>query len=228
MRNNMKKMSAGGAAESIAKAAKENREDNPMHGAIIYIHGKDGSAEEAEHYKALFEGRDVVGFDYTARSPWEAKEEFQKFFDLILEEYDSVAVIANSIGAFFAMNALSDRCIEKAYFISPIVNMEKLIADMMMWAGVTEEELRNRKEIPTTFGETLSWEYLCYVRTNPVEWAVPTHILYGENDHLTAYETISKFADQIHATLTVMKNGEHWFHTEEQMEFLDHWIGQHV
>lgn len=24
--------------------------------------------------------------------------------------------------------------------------------------------------------------------------------------------------------LTIMKNGEHWFHTEEQMQFLDAWI----
>lgn len=26
------------------------------------------------------------------------------------------------------------------------------------------------------------------------------------------------------AQLTVMQNGEHWFHTEEQMRFLDNWI----
>ena len=26
------------------------------------------------------------------------------------------------------------------------------------------------------------------------------------------------------ATLTVMEGGEHWFHTEEQMDFLDRWI----
>ena len=26
------------------------------------------------------------------------------------------------------------------------------------------------------------------------------------------------------AGLTVMKNGEHWFHTKEEMDFLDQWI----
>ena len=36
--------------------------------------------------------------------------------------------------------------------------------------------------------------------------------------------TISEFAKQANATLTVMKNGEHWFHTDEQMKFLDDWI----
>ena len=63
-----------------------------------------------------------------------------------------------------AMNALSDKQIEKAYFVSPVVNMEKLITNMMFWANVTEDKLRDKKEIKTSFGETLSWDYLCYVR----------------------------------------------------------------
>ena len=93
---------------------------------------------------------------------------------------------------------------------------------------VTEEELQCRKNIPTAFGETLSWEYLCYVKEHPVAWNVPTHILYGDRDSLTSYETISCFADQIGATLTVMKGGEHWFHTDNQMVFLDQWIKRYI
>ena len=197
-----------------------------MNKAIVYIHGKGGSAKEAAHYQSLFADCDVIGFDYTSQSPWEAKDEFPNFFDSIVGEYESVVVIANSIGAFFAMNSLSDRRIEKAFFISPIVNMEKLILDMMQWAGVTEEKLRESGEIETTFGETLSWKYLCYVREHPVAWTVPTHILYGERDHLTSYTTMAEFARQSRAALTVMKDGEHWFHTEEQMKYLDRWIGQ--
>lgn len=37
-------------------------------------------------------------------------------------------------------------------------------------------------------------------------------------------ETISAFAKRTGAELTVMPGGEHWFHTEEQMKFLDAWI----
>lgn len=73
-------------------------------------------------------------------------------------------LIANSIGAYFTMNALGDQRIEKALFISPIVNTEKLITDMMMWAGVTEAELKEKGELATDLGEVLSWEYLTYVR----------------------------------------------------------------
>ena len=54
-------------------------EDNLMNRVIIYIHGKGGNAEEAEHYKTLFKDSDVIGFDYTAQTPWEAKEQFPPF-----------------------------------------------------------------------------------------------------------------------------------------------------
>lgn len=193
---------------------------------VLYIHGKGGSAAEAEHYKPLFPNCDVVGLEYTSQFPWEALNEFPTLFDELCPSYDSVDLIANSIGAFFAMHALSGKQIEKAHFISPVVDMEKLIMDMMGWANVTEDELHNKQTIPTNFGETLSWEYLCYVRANPIQWEVPTRILYGEKDNLTSYRTISAFADQTHASLTVMKNGEHWFHNKEQMDFLDAWISE--
>ena len=195
---------------------------------VLYIHGKGGNAEEAAHYKPLFTDCEVIGFDYTSQTPWKAKEEFPKLYDEACKNARSVELVANSIGALFAMYGLSDRKMERAYFISPIVDMEKLIGDMMLWANVTEEELRTRKEIPTSFGETLSWEYLRYVRENPIVWTIPTHILYGENDNLTSLETISRFANQGNATLTVMKGGEHWFHTEAQMEFLDKWIKRYA
>lgn len=195
-----------------------------MQKAVIYIHGKGGTASEAEHYKTLFVEADVIGFDYQAVTPWEAKEEFQHFFDSIRMKYKTVSIVANSIGAFFTMHALADRNIEKAFLISPIVNMEKLISDMMIWANVTENQLQKEKEIETNFGETLSWKYLCYVREHPITWHIPTKILYGEKDNLTSYETMSEFAAKRGIPLTMMKTGEHWFHTDEQMKFLDAWI----
>lgn len=195
---------------------------------ILYVHGKGGSAGEAQHYRPLFPGSDVVGFDYRAQTPWEAKDEFARFFDLHSAGYHSVILIANSIGAYFSMHALAEKNVSQALFISPIVDMERLITDMMRWAQVTEAELERRQEIPTAFGETLSWPYLCYARAHPVRWNIPTCILYGENDHLTSRETMSGFAEQTGADLTVMEGGEHWFHTTEQMEFLDHWVRRSV
>lgn len=195
-----------------------------MSRAVVYLHGQGGNAQEAKHYESLFADHAVIGFDYAAQSPWEAKEEFLPFFDAVCGRYSSVRVIANSIGAFFAMTALSDHPIEKAYFISPVVDLLRLTEDMMTAANVSEEELRKKGVIETSFGQSLSWEYLSYLREHPIRWEAPTHILYGGRDHLTSLTTIREFAAQTGATLTVMEQGEHWFHTPEQMRFLDDWI----
>ena len=191
---------------------------------VVYVHGKGGSAQEAEHYKPLFAHSEVVGFDYRAENPWQAKEEFPPFFERQRKNCDSLTLIANSIGAYFSLSALTEAHVDNAYFISPVVNMENLIGRMMQWASVTEQELAEKSEIPTSFGETLSWRYLCYVREHPNVWHVPTRILYGEKDHLTPPEIITAFAQKHKVLLTVMPGGEHWFHTEEQMRFLDEWI----
>ena len=195
-----------------------------MKKGMIFIHGKGGNAGEADHYRGLFPAYDVAGFDYKSETPWDAKEEFVQFYDSFCEDHDHVSIIANSLGAFFSLNAWGDRTIEKAYFISPIVNMEKLISDMMQWANVTEEQLKEQGRIETDFGETLSWEYLSWVRNHPVSWNIPTRILYGGKDHMQSIETSRAFAEQIGSDVTVMEDGEHWFHTEEQMAFLDRWI----
>lgn len=195
-----------------------------MKNIVIYVHGKGGSAQEAEHYGTLFPDAEVVGFDYRAQTPWEAKEEFLRFFAGQRERCGSLVLVANSIGAYFSMCASAETLIDRAYFISPIVDMEKLICKMMAWAGVTEQELAEKSEIPTEFGETLSWNYLCYVREHPLHWGVPTCILYGGRDSLTSPETVTAFSERTGAELTVMPDGEHWFHTQRQLQFLDSWI----
>ena len=194
--------------------------------AVLYIHGKGGSAAEGEYYRQLFPGSEVVGLDYQTFTPWETGKEICQAAEALRAEYENITLIANSIGAFFSMHAGIDAMIRRAYFISPIVDMERLILDMMAWAGVTEQDLKERGTVSTAFGEVLSWDYLCWIREHPVRWNAPTRILYGSCDNLTAYETIAAFAEAHGAGLTVMENGEHWFHTEEQMRFLAGWILQ--
>ena len=195
-----------------------------MKDAVLYIHGKGGCAAESDHYKTLFPNCRVTGLDYQSFTPWETGTEIRTAAEELKMEHESIVLIANSIGAYFSMCAGIGHLISRAYFISPIVDMERLILDMMSWADVTEKELEERGVIPTSFGEDLSWKYLCYVREHPVCWTVPTRILYGSQDNLTSYETISAFAKTHGAELTVMEDGEHWFHTDKQMQFLNNWI----
>lgn len=200
-----------------------------MKKATVYIHGKGGSADEANYYKKFFnEEYDVIGFDYKSEFPWEVKNEFQKYFAEIFLKYDEIILIANSIGAYFSFISLSENFIKKAMLISPIVDMEKLILDMMKKLGISEKELYLKKVIDTKFGESLSWEYLSYVRDNPITWNIPSSILYGKNDNITSLTTITNFSNIINANLTIMENGEHWFHTDEQMHFLDNWFKKFI
>ena len=200
-----------------------------MKNAVIYVHGKGGSIDEANHYKKFFnDDYEIIGFDYKAELPWQAKEEFQKYFDFIIPKYNETLLIGNSIGAYFSMISLSEKQIKKAMFISPIVNMENVILNMMKWENVSEEELEAKKIINTSFGESLLWEYLSYVRRNSIIWDIPTSILYGEKDDITPLKTINNFANKINANLTIMSDGEHWFHTEEQISFLDSWFEKSI
>ena len=76
-------------------------------------------------------------------------------------------------------------------------------------------------------------EKCCYIytrkrrfrrRSRSFMWNIPTGILYGKKDDMTSLETITNFAHTINASLTIFDKGEHWFHTEEQMDFLDTWV----
>ena len=51
-----------------------------------------------------------------------------------------ISLFANSLGAYFSLLAYPDEPIEKAWFLSPIVDMQRLIENMMS----SEEELKNK------------------------------------------------------------------------------------
>ena len=195
-----------------------------MRKALLYIHGKGGSSKETEQMKPFCGGYDIHGIDLSDFTPWGTKEQIQTAFEILKMEYDCVSIVGNSIGAYFSMFALQNCSVEKAFFISPILDMERLILDMMMWANVTEKELQEQSTIQTDFGETLSWKYLTFVREHPIHWNIPTEILYAEYDNMTSRETVDSFVSTHQAKLTVMPKGEHWFHTPEQIAFLCEWL----
>ena len=65
---------------------------------VLYIHGKGGCAGESERYKPLFPGCEVAGLDYQTYTPWETGTEIREAVTKMNAEYDSITLIANSIG----------------------------------------------------------------------------------------------------------------------------------
>jgi len=139
--------------------------------------------------------------------------------------YDEISLWACSMGAYFSLLAYQDENIKQCLFLSPIVNMKSLIDNMMLWSNTTENELREKQEIETDFGQTLYWDYYEFVRNNPItNWNIKTHVLYGDNDNLQDENIIRKFCNMFDCDLSIMESGEHYFHTNEQLEFYKSWL----
>ncbi|AOR23783.1 alpha/beta hydrolase [Clostridium taeniosporum] len=137
----------------------------------------------------------------------------------------NISVFACSMGAYFSLLAYKNEPLKQCLFLSPVVNMERIINNMMTWFNVSEEMLKSKEEIETPVGQTLYWDYYCYVKDNPIEaWNKPTSILYGSEDNLCEFQIVSEFTKQFDCDLQVMENGEHYFHTEEQLQFLRQWL----
>lgn len=73
---------------------------------ILYIHGKGGSHLEAEQYKKNCSGFDMIGIDYNDYFPWIVQNQIQVAYDNAYKRYNHIYVVANSIGAYFAMHTL--------------------------------------------------------------------------------------------------------------------------
>lgn len=204
----------------------------------LFVHGKSGYKEEGEDFanQVCEKGWQVLAIDLPEHGkradeddarfvPWDVLPELRLVMKYIHTKWKHVGLRANSIGAWFSMLSFPDEQFENCLFVSPILDMNLLIRNMMNWAGVTEEQLKKRGEIPTEFGETLSYRYLIYSREHKIEkWDNHTAILYAGKDNLTNRDTVNHFAEHFHCHLSVMEQGEHWFHTEEQMKVLHQWV----
>ena len=103
--------------------------------------------------------------------------------------------------------------------------MERIITNMMTWFNISEDKLRIENEVLTPIGVMLYWDYYCYVIDNPINtWDKKTSILYGLKDDLCDFEIIDNFVKKFKCNLDFMDNGEHYFHTKEQLEFFSRWL----
>lgn len=202
----------------------------------LFLHGQSGHKEEGERFAQIAnpKGWQVVAIDLPQHGqrqggaepflPWVVVPELEQVWQELQGRWKRIALRANSIGAWLAMLALAGKPVDTCLFVSPVVDMENLIQTMMTWAGVTEERLEREREIPTDFGQTLSWDYLKYVRQHPVHaLSAHTNILYGDQDNLVPQPVVECFARAEGAHLTVYPGGEHWFHTPEQMKVMGTW-----
>lgn len=145
------------------------------------------------------------------------------------EHWMELNLFACSMGAYFSILAVEQHRIGKALFLSPVVNMERIIENMMGWFHITPESLQEKQIVETPIGQKLYWDYYCYVKQHPIDtWNIETHILYGAKDELCGLDTIHNFAEKFNCGLEIMSTGEHYFHTEEQLKVYQQWLRKYI
>ena len=203
---------------------------------IIFVHGFCGSSADAEPlvdiatkygYQILAVNLPEHGTrtDEVKLLPWTVIPELKEVASYAKKKWLSVCICAVSIGAWFSTFSFSDVNTDKYLFVSPLLDMCDTITRLMLASGVTEEQLRKERIIKTKFGQTLSYEYLNWVRNNPINFPCgKTLILRAENDEVVPFVAVENFADKFDCKLDVMPGGEHWLHTPDQILYLQQWF----
>lgn len=210
----------------------------PSNKAFIHVHGKMSRKEYAESFAVIAEkyGYQTVSFDLpehgerTAKSyrcdVWNGRKDLTAIADYVFLNWTKVSLFACSLGAYFSLQTYAERKFEKIMFQSPIVNMQWLVEQMMLWSNVTAEMLEEKKEIETPI-DTLRLDYYNYIKEHPItSWHKGTDILYGELDDLQPYESISAFAESFDAKVTVSNGSKHPFMEERDLAVVENWINE--
>lgn len=202
---------------------------------FIFVHGQGGNKFEAERFALIASnyGYQVLAMDLPKHGtrtddidfvPWEAERELKSIMEYAKGRWGKISVRATSIGVYFSLLAFKNEIIEKCMFASPLVDMVRMIDDLMKLANVGEERLRAEKEIKTDFGQTLSWQYYRYANDNPVKAICKrTEILYATGDEVIPQETVEKFAKDNNCKLTILDGGEHWLHLPCEVGKMERW-----
>jgi uncharacterized protein len=203
----------------------------------LFVHGRCSKKEDAEFFSriAIDKGFQVLSFDLPQHgdrlndtyecSVQNCVHDLETIYNHINDKYKDFSLFACSFGAYFSLIAYQTKIFSNCLFLSPILNMERLIENLMLWANVSEKQLEEQKIVETSFGEKLSWDYYQYVKKHPiVKWNCKTSILYGENDNLTEKSVLNSFSEKFKCNVNVMQNGEHYFHTPDQIKYLEKWV----
>ena len=184
---------------------------------FLFVHGLHGRKEEALAFAevAVPKGYQVLGIDLPVeRKPWEVLPLLNEVCDYLYLHWQSVSVRANSIGSWFAMLALQNKIVAQALFVSPLLDMKKFIEEQPMLKDGTRPDESN----------LLPNDYYGWVVNNPItQWDAPTYILRPDVDLVVSEAVGRDFLKQHKCQLTLMTDGEHWFHTPEQLTFLKAW-----
>lgn len=202
----------------------------------LCVHGKMASKEAFEELASIAEEKGCQTFSFDLPQHGDRKKEPDRcdiwngirdltiVGDYAYERWKSVSLYACSLGAYFSLHAYPERRFEKCLFQSPILDMEYLIRQMMLWFDIPEERLEREQEIDTPI-DPLRWDYYRYVLAHPARrWKTPTQILFAGKDNLQKMEIVRGFAERFGGAVTVAADSEHPFMEETDFPIVEKWL----
>ncbi|WP_338559206.1 alpha/beta hydrolase [Paraclostridium sordellii] len=210
---------------------------------FIAVHGNMSNKEDdiiqIFAKEAVSLGYQVISFDLPEHGErveedikckvWDCVRELNLIMNYVKQNWNNISLVACSMGAYFSLLAYKDDFIKQSLFISPVLNMKRIIDNMMLWFDIDEEYLKSKQIVKTPIGQNLYWDYYCYVKDNPIDkWNIPTNILYGLKDDLCESDIVFKFVKRFNCSITIMNKGEHYFHAQEQLKFFKQWVDESI
>jgi len=188
--------------------------------------------------EATIKGYQVLSFDLPKHGervyetnplmPDECVKELKAMYSFAAKRSKKISIFGCSIGAYFELLTFTDIQIENAWFLSPITDMERIIHNLMDYCHINEKEFQKKVNVDNDI-EPLYYPYYEYVKAHPIRsWNHKTYILRGENDTMSEYNYVKRFADTFNCELTTQQGGEHWFHTDSELDYFKNWIKERL
>lgn len=173
--------------------------------AILFLHGQGGNKEEAIRFAdiAVPLGYQVIGIELPVMDrPWNVLPKLLEVKHFLKNNYQSISIRSNSIGCWYSLLAFANEKIERALFVSPILDMKAFIDCM-------EEK------------DELNYEWVLQHQID--NWRNKTFILRPETDLVVNDIVYDAFISRFACNVVTIEDGEHWFHTTEQLSRMSEW-----
>jgi len=161
--------------------------------------------------------------DDKAFTPMDASPEVRAFARLARSQSTEVSLLANSIGAYFSLCDTPAGTFERAWMVSPLLDLEYYIRDIMAEYSVTDEQLEAQTVIDTPRG-VLERSYLRFVEEHPARLNAPSWIIRGDQDEVVPLNALSRFVGAPGVELVQVEGGQHFLGQPPHLDTVVAWF----
>lgn len=152
-----------------------------------------------------------------------ASPEVRAFAQFARGQSTEVGLLASSIGACFSLCDTPAGTFERAWLVSPLIDLEHYIRGVMAEYSVTYEQLEAETVIDTPRA-VLEWPYLRFVEEHPARLDIPSWTIRGDQDEVVPLSALSRFVDAPEGELVQIEGGPHFLGRPPHLDTVVAWF----